>query len=174
MTLALVKVSGAALSLLLWPFLGGSTQGQTINDVAGFYRLVAIDNVRPNGEVVPQYGPNPKGALSLDPSGRYVLFVRRAQLTNFEAPNIREGSAQENRAVVRGSLAHSGTYTIDGSAKTITLRVEASTFPNLDGTEIKRPFTLVENDLTYSMSVPSVGSGIARLVWRRVKRPSAE
>src|SRR6266850_2415597 len=138
MTLALVKVSGAALSLLLWPFLGGSTQGQT------------IDDVRPSGEVVQQYGPNPKGALSLDPSGRYVLFVRRAQLTNFEAPNIREGSAQENRAVVRGSLAHSGTYTIDGSAKTITLRVEASTFPNLDGTEIKRPFTLVENDLTYS------------------------
>jgi len=92
MTLALVKVSGAALSLLLWPFLGGSTQGQTINDVAGFYRLVAIDNVRPNGEVVQQYGPNPKGALSLDPE-RPIRPVRPTR------PTYQLRSAEHSRGI---------------------------------------------------------------------------
>jgi hypothetical protein len=142
---------------------------QTIEDIAGFYTLVSIDNVRPDGSAVPQYGANPKGALSLDPSGRYILMVRRSDLERFASANIREATALENRMAVRGSLAHSGTYTVDHAQKTITLRVEVSTFPNLDGTEIKRPFTLTQNELTYEMSAPSVGSGTARLVWRRVR-----
>ena len=142
---------------------------QTTNGIVGFYALVSIDNIRPDGRVVPQYGPNPKGALSLDSSGRYILMVRRSDLEKFASSNIREATALENRMAVRGSLAHTGTYTVDQAEKSITLRVEASTFPNLDGTEITRPFTRTQNELTYVMSAPSVGTGSARLVWRRIR-----
>jgi hypothetical protein len=157
------------LAFALATMAAASAPAQTSQDIAGFYTLVSIDNVRPDGSAVPQYGPNPKGALSLDPSGRYILMVRRSDLEKFASSNIREATALENRMAVRGSLAHSGTYTVDHAQKTITLRIEASTFPNLDGTEIKRPFTLTQNELTYAMSAPSVGSGTARLVWRRVR-----
>jgi hypothetical protein len=158
-----------AVAFLFGALTAAPIEAQTIKDVAGFYALVSIDNVRPDGSIVPQYGANPKGALSLDPSGRYISMVRRSDLEKFASTNIREATALENKMAVRGGLAHVGTYTIDEAEKTITLRVEASTFPNQDRTEIKRPFTLTQNELTYSMSTPSVGTGTARLVWRRIR-----
>lgn len=162
-------LTAVVMAFLVVGLSAGPAHAQGIKDVAGFYTLISIDNTRPDGTVVPQYGPNPKGVLSLDPSGRYVLFVRRNELESFASQNIREGTAAENRTVVRGSLAHSGTYLVDEVEKSITLRIEASTFPNMDRTAIKRAFKLTPNDLTYVMSRPTVGSGIATLVWRRVR-----
>ena len=159
----------AMLAAVLYAVSGRAAPAQSTKDVAGFYTLVSIDNTRPDGSVVPQYGPHPKGALSLDPSGRYILFIRRADIEKFASSNVREGTAAENRSVVRGSIAHTGTYAIDGDGKTIVLRIESSTFPNQDRTEMKRSLTLTPNELTYVVPVPSVGSGTATLVWRRVK-----
>ena len=163
--------SGVATSLLALALVAipATARPARADDVTGFYRLVSIDNTRPDGSVVPQYGPNPKGSLSLDRSGRYLLFIRRAELPKFATPNTREGTPQENKAVIRGSIAHTGTYIVNEADKSITFRIETSTFPNQDGTEQKRPFTLTGNELKYIVATPSVGSGVATLVWRRVR-----
>jgi lipocalin-like protein len=98
----------------------------------------------------------------------YVLIIRRNELEKFASQNIREGTAAENRAVVRGSIAHTGTYVVDETGKSLTLRIETSTFPNQDRTEMTRAFTLTAGELRYVVPTPSVASGTAILVWRRV------
>jgi len=43
------------------------------------------------------------------------------------------GTAEENKAVVQGSIAYFGTYAIDEARGTISLRDDGSTYPNWDG-----------------------------------------
>jgi Lipocalin-like domain len=52
--------------------------------------------------------------------------------------------------------------------KSITFRIETSTFPNFNGTEQKRGFTLVGDELTYTVPAFSVG-GTAVAKWARAK-----
>ena len=61
-----------------------------------------------------------------------------------------------------------GTYTLDPAVGTITFHVEASTFPNWEGTERRREFRL-EGDLwSYSGPLPD-WSGARELVWQRLE-----
>jgi hypothetical protein len=48
-----------------------------------------------------------------------------------------KSTPEENKAIMEGSIAYFGTYTVDEAAKTISMRVETSTFPNQVGTEQK-------------------------------------
>jgi hypothetical protein len=49
---------------------------------------------------------------------------------------------------LRTRIAYYGTYTVDETGKTLTLRVEASSFPNQVGSEQKRTITsLTANEL---------------------------
>ncbi len=71
--------------------------------------------------------------------------------------------------VVDGTIAHTGTYTIDDGGKTLTLHIQTSTFPNWDGTAQKRPFKVSGDTLTYTVAAPSAGGPAAEVVWKRVK-----
>ena len=98
-------------------------------------------------------------------------MVRRRDLEKFASQNIREGRLR-NRTVGLGSLSHTGTYSIDEVDRTITLRLEAGTFPNQDGNELKRAFTLTPNELTYVMFAADrgVGSSGSRLATHEIER----
>ena len=75
---------------------------------------------------------------------------------------------EENKAVVQGTIAHFGTYSVNEADKTIAFRIETSTFPNFNGTEQKRGFTLVGDELTYAVPAFS-GGGTAVAKWKRAK-----
>ena len=60
-------------------------------------------------------------------------------------------------------------YEIDLKEHSIIFHIEASTFPNQDGAAQNRQFMLDSDELKYVVSTPSVGSGIATLIWRRVR-----
>jgi hypothetical protein len=66
---------------------------------------------------------------------------------------------------VTGAVAHFGTYNADD--KTITFRIETSSFPNWDGTEQTRTYMLAGDTLTYT-AANGPGS-TATLVWKRPK-----
>ncbi len=70
--------------------------------------------------------------------------------------------------VVGGVINHIGRYTVDEKDKSFTFHVEASTYPNWDGTAQKRPFTVSGDELKYTNAAAS-GGGRADLVWKRVK-----
>ena len=77
------------------------------------------------------------------------------------------GTPEENNAIVHGSIAYYGTYTMNGTE--LVLNVEASSFPNWTGTDQKRTnVSLTADQLTYTNPAPSVGPGTPTiLVWKR-------
>ena len=82
------------------------------------------------------FGPNPKGNLTFDANGRFSLQLLRADLKKIAANKRDMGTPEENNAIVHGSIAYYGTYTMNGTE--LVLHVEASSFPNWTGTDQKR------------------------------------
>lgn len=132
---------------------------QTVQSVAGTYILVTARS----------YGQDPRGTLTLGADGRYVIVLLRATLPKFTSGNRTKNTPEETKAIVNGSLAHFGTYTIDDGGKTLTMHIEASTFPNFDGTSQKRSLKVSGDLLTYTVASPSGGGKAGETVWRRVK-----
>ena len=50
----------------------------------------------------------------------------------------------------------------------MSMSIETATFPNWDGTEQKRAFTVTGDELTYTIPAAS-GGGTATTVWKRAK-----
>ena len=139
---------------------------QTPKDLAGSWTLVS-SVIEQSGAKIEPFGPNPRGSLILEANGRYLAMVARAGLPKIAANTPLGGTAEENNAIVTGTVAHFGTYVV-GADKTITFHIETASYPNWDGTEQKRTFTLAGDTLTYTAG-GAPGGGIATLVWERAK-----
>ena len=100
-------------------------------------------------------------------AGFLSLQEMRSDLPKFGTNNRQEGTADENKAIVQGSICYFGTYTIDEAAKTLIFHLEGCSFPNWNGTEQKRSFTLTGDELTWT-GVGSSGRPIHTL-WKRAK-----
>jgi hypothetical protein len=155
-----------AMSLLIGVALhAGDALAQTAKDLVGTWTWVSIENTR-DGTKSQLMGPNPKGFIIFDSNGHFVYLLSRPGRAKFAANNREQGTPDENKETVQGSLGYSGTYSV--SDKTLIFNVEASTYPNAEGTEQKRSFTLTGDELTYHNPAATVG-GTADAVLRRVK-----
>lgn len=94
-------------------------------------------------------------------------MTSRSRLPKFASNNRNEGTAEENKAVVQGSISHFGRYTVNDADKSITFYIEASTFPNWDGTEQKRPFPMTGDELKWTTAAS--GGGSAEVVLKRAE-----
>jgi Lipocalin-like domain len=137
--------------------------------LVGSWTLVSTINTDKSGKKVELFGPNPKGALMFDSTGHFSILITRPDLPKFASRNRMAGTPKENKAVVAGSIAYFGTYSVSDADRTINIHVEGSTFPNWTGTDQKRPFTLTGDELRYMNPTPSVGYGTTEVVWRRAK-----
>ena len=126
-------------------------------------------------QLVTAGNPNPSirsfaegdGYAVFQPNGRFALTLVVADLPKFASNNRAMGTAEENKAVVQGSIAYFGTYSLDGAD--LTLHVQRCTYPNWNGTDLKRPIvSLTADELKYDNPAASVG-GTTQLVWKRVR-----
>ena len=169
------RLSTLTLTTMAMLFLGvtlssGDAFGQekTLKEqLVGTWTYISVDTVNPDGSRVPMYGPNPKGLASFDGNGRYILLTARSGQPKFASNNRMEGTPEEYKTVVQGSIAHFGKYTVDETGKTITFHIETSTFPNWNGAEQKRPFTLAGDELKWTTAGSS--GGMAEVVLKRAK-----
>jgi hypothetical protein len=136
----------------------------------GTYALVAVDNILADGSRVHLYGDAPQGLLIFDGQGNYALQIFSQGRQKFAANDKSKGTDEENRAAVKGSNAHFGTYTIDDANGTITFNIQHASFPNWEGTQQKRPFTLIGNVFKYTVPAPTTGGAVTgEVVWRKVE-----
>jgi hypothetical protein len=134
--------------------------------IQGSWILVSVYNEQ-DGKKTEPYGSNPKGFMVLDPHGRFSIILMRAGLPKFAADNRVKGTAEENQAVVHGSLALYGTYTAKSEKEPLViLRIGGCTFPNWDGTDQKRVMIVEGDEMKLTNLSPTTG-GIAYLVWKR-------
>ena len=145
----------------------GEVFAQTAKDLAGTWTLVSNVSEQ-SGNKTDTFGPHPKGILIVDANGRYVLAVARAGLPKVASNNRTTATPEENKAIVGGSLTHFGTLSVNAADKTFTFKIETATFPNWDGTEQKRVFTVTGDELQYTVPAAS-GGGTATVVWKRTK-----
>jgi hypothetical protein len=157
-----------ALGFTLVPGNALSQQNLLREQLIGAWRLLIDDTVRPDGSKNPNFGPNPNGIVIFDASGHYALELSRSNNPKFAANNRAQGTAEENKAVVSGAVAHFGTYAVDEADKTLTFHIESSSFPNLEGALQKRQITLTGDDLKW-VNPQAAGGGTAEVYWRRIK-----
>jgi hypothetical protein len=169
---ASVLLAVTVLSGGMWP--GASAvwakekAGTLAKQVQGSWTLVSL-YVEQDGKKTEPFGDKPRGFMILTPDGRLSLILLRASLPKFAANNRMKGTAEENQAVVQGSLAEYGRYTVTSAKEqSVNLRFEGCTFPNWDGQEQKRLVTIKGDEMTFTNPVASVG-GVAYIVWKRAK-----
>jgi len=136
--------------------------------IVGTWSYVSVDNVRPDGSRAPLFGPNPKGRVTFDREGNYVLLTSRGDQPKFASGNRNQGSDVEYRSAVQGAIAHFGKYEVNEDDKTITFHREVSTFPNWNGIDQKRPFSISGDELKWVTPSASNG-GSAEVVLKRAK-----
>ena len=132
---------------------------QSAKTVAGTYSPV----------IVSAYGDKPKGQMILTPDGHYSIVLSRNDLSKIASGSRTQGTPDENKAVVNGSIAHTGRYTVDDGCKSITFHIDTSTFPNWNGATQKRALKVKGDTLTYTVTTPSAGGAPNDVVWKRSK-----
>ena len=161
----------AALSSLLCIALFVSateTFAQAAKSLVGSWTLVTSFTTDANGKKEATFGEKPMGQVTFSSNGRYTLLITRPDLPKFAGNNRAKGTLEENKAVVGGTIAHYGTYKMDDKAKAIVFHIESSSYPNWNGTEQTRPFSVTATELKWNTPSAS-GGGSADLVWKRTK-----
>ncbi len=150
-----------ALGLAFLPGSALAQQKSLKEQLVGTWTVVSWDQVNKDGSKFQRFGTNPKGVNVFDANGRFYVMFARADLPKIAASNPMKTTPEENKSVMEGSIAYFGTYTVDEAGKSISLRVEASTFPNQVGSEQKRTITsIAANDLQVSNPNASAGGQI--------------
>jgi hypothetical protein len=145
----------------------GPAVAQTAKELVGTWSIVSNVNVRPDGSKVDLFGPNPKAMVMFDGNGHFVIDQVNPDIPKFKSNNRAQGTPEENKAVVQGSLSYHGTYSV--ADKILTFKIEGSSFPNWLGTDQKRTITSFTGDeLKWTNPGASVG-GSAETAWKRLK-----
>jgi len=157
------------LAATLVPSNAAGQQKSIKDQLVGTWLFVSANDVKPDGSKVDPWGPNPKGAAMYDANGRFTFMIMRSDLPKFSSNNRAQATAEEGKAVAQGMVAFYGTYTVNEAEKTLTTRIEGSSYANLIGAEQKRVITsLTGDELRYSNPATSTGTR-AEAVWRRAK-----
>jgi hypothetical protein len=152
-------LAAIAVALPLALVAGEAAAQPTMKSVAGTYS--AVSN--------PAFGDKPRGQMILAPDGHYNLVITRQKIAPVAAGARNKGTDAENKALVDGSIAHYGKYTIDDGGKAITFHVDVSSFPNWDGKPQKRALKVSGDSLTYTVTAPSTGGAPIDATWKRIK-----
>jgi len=157
------------LGVALLPGSAVSQQKSLKEQLVGTWTFVSAVDVQKDGTKVDTWGANPKGMLVLDANGRYVLVINRSDLPKFASNRRDQGTAEENKAVMKGLIVTFGTYSVNEADKTLTTKVEGGSFPNFYGVNQRRTITsLNAEELKYTNPATSTGTS-AQVTWKRAK-----
>jgi hypothetical protein len=130
---------------------------------------VSLEAVRPNGEVVREWGPNPAGYLSYDASGFVSVQFRRDPRA---AKRSRELTPDERREAFDSYYAYYGRFDVDEKEAFVNHHIQGSLRPYEVGSDLKRFFKLSGDRLDLSTPPQQLETGepwVYRLIWERVR-----
>lgn len=157
-----------ALVLVLLPGSAVSQQKSLKEQLVGTWTLVSNDNVAPDGAKRQIFGPNPKGIMILDADGHYALIAVNPARPKFKGKTRLDGTPEENKAAIAGTVASFGTWSVDETTNTLITRIEGNLFPNDEGQEQRRLVTLAGDELKQVNLNPGSG-GRAEIVFKRAQ-----
>jgi len=164
--------TGIALAIIVLIANVGAARAQAAgalkDQLSGTWSFVSSTSERDDGSNT--WGPDAKGQLVFLPNGRFSFQLMRGDRPKYKSNTRMRGSLIENQATSRGSLSYFGTYTVNDSDRSLTYNVEMSSFPNYNGTTLKRHIVSISDDeFRYQNPAPVRGTTPTTLVWKRVK-----
>lgn len=134
--------------------------------IVGTWELVSSVDIETDGSRANTWGDDPLGTYMFDANGRFAQIVLRSDLPKF--PSRDEATAEQAKAVVAGSMAMFGTYTVDEASSTIAVHFIGSTFPSFQGTDGKRVVHFATSDELSFTNAGRAGGAKGQSIWRRV------
>jgi hypothetical protein len=148
----------------------GAQQQSLKEQLLGTWILAAWEQVRPDGTEFQKYGTDPRGFHIFERNGRFFAMMARPDLPKIAASDPQKATPEEARAIMAGSIAYYGTYTVNEPERMVTLRMDASTFPNQLGRELpRRIVSVTANEMVYSNPDATTGGGHIQLSWKRAQ-----
>jgi len=169
-TLAVTTMSLLFLGVVLLTGDAVAQHKSLKEQLVGTWKLVSSHVVHRDGSKLDVYGPNPKGILIYTSDGHFARVNTRSDLPKLASNSRDRGTPEENKAVVQGSIAYFGTYSVNEADKVITAQIEGSTFANLiGGADQKRIITsLTADEVTFTNPATPSGATL-QLLWKRAK-----
>jgi hypothetical protein len=162
--------SPAAIAVLGLAMLPGNTVAQTKSlkdQLIGTWIFVSSVNTRADGSKFDAWGANPKGTTIFESNGHYAFMLMRSDLPKFTDRS--KTTPEQGKAVVEGSIAYYGTYTVDEQSKTATLHVDGSTLSALNGTDQKRIIKSITADEMNTLNPATSDGSAADTMYKRAK-----
>jgi hypothetical protein len=148
---------------------GSLAQGTSLKEqLVGTWIYVSSTGKREDGSNVPR--PSLQGAVTYTADGRFHFITTRTDAPKYASSDPARPSPDEALAIASGSIAYTGTYTVDEGTKTIHANVETSTFPNLVGAPNQRRIvtSITADELRFTN--PRTPAGVTlEFVWKRAK-----
>ena len=141
---------------------------RTVSSLAGTWTLVAADVQHPNGSRESDYGAHPKGLLMIDKLGHYSLQIFKAERPDFQSGDKAKGTPVEYKSAVMGSSTHYGTLRVEPDRGVLVFHIQEASFPNWEGQEQRRHYTLKGDVLSYRVTARPNGD-VPISIWRRVE-----
>jgi Lipocalin-like domain len=147
-----------------------SAQHSLKDQLLGAWSLVTVIGEGPDGSKVEVFGADPKGIIIFTGEGFFSLFQSNAEVPKIAANDRAKATPEEATAVLRASIAYYGTYSVNEGEKTLSVRVDGSTFANLvGGPEQRRIITSITSE-ELRFTNPRTPAGITlQTVWKRAK-----
>ena len=89
-----------------------------------------------------RFGSKPRGMAIYERNGKFVMIIIHTTLPKIASNNAMTGTADENKAIVQGSMASFGKYTVNDKEGTLLSHIDASSYPNWDGEDQKRNISI--------------------------------
>ena len=137
--------------------------------IVGTWTLAENYILYQDGRKAEAFGGDQKGLAMLDANGRFSWLIMGGGRKKFASNNRTEGTAEENKAAVFGSIAYYGTYTVDEGSKIVALKIEASTFANQVAADQKRTVTSVSADELKMVNTTVLSGGQISYAFKRAK-----
>jgi len=136
--------------------------------IVGAWLFVSVVSQSDDGTRGQPFGANPKGIIVFSPDGRFSLFQSAAEIPRLAANDRARATPEEAQTVVRNSIAYYGTYTVNETARELSLMLEGSTYANLLGGGPQRRIITALTATELAFSNPRTPSGVTlHTVWRR-------
>jgi hypothetical protein len=113
---------------------GSFAQQKSLKDqLVGTWMLTSVTAERADGSKAEPFGNDPRGIIVFTPEGYFSLLQSRRELPKIAANDRAKATADEANAVVDGSIAYYGTYSVNEADKTIAVKNRAKHVRESDG-----------------------------------------
>jgi hypothetical protein len=137
-------------------------------ELVGTWTLVSWEQTSADGSKLQQFGTNPQGIAFFDTTGHYIISVMRSDRANYAIEGfgqLAQITAEEGKATAQGTITYFGTYSVSELDRRIVIHVDASSFPNWNGTDLERFVEITQNQLKLTVRPPRGGS--VDVLWKR-------